>query len=398
MKMQVRAVLILIAALAIMGLSGCGHYNCGSGANFGSDSCTPSGSGLGGGGTGGTSSGTVFSYLVVEGGGVGMVADSLDLSTNTFEEAPGFVVPPLPQTNVFSGGTVVVNQKFLYIPFTDGTVYGFVIDGTSGALTAVPNNPYIAGTSGGTSITSDPAGRFLFVSDAVTGNIASFTISSTDGSLTSAGPPFPAGILPAQITTDGQGKFLYASEGASGTEVAALAINQSTGALSAVTNSPFLFPMSMVVGENSGKYILGVTGQTAAIHVFAINSQTGAIAEVTNSPFTTASVVGSLVVHPTGVFVYTVDGFSNPIEGYSFNTSTGALAALGSSPFVGINLNAAEFDQSGLFLFGASEGSVSFAYGPYAVDTASGLISAPAFGLLGYPGSHFAVSDLTVAP
>src|ERR1700688_1902081 len=72
MKMQVRAVLMLIVTLATMGLAGCGHYNCATSANFGSNNaCTPTNSGGGGNG-----SGIVFSYLLVEsGGGASMVAD-----------------------------------------------------------------------------------------------------------------------------------------------------------------------------------------------------------------------------------------------------------------------------------------------------------------------------------
>jgi len=48
MTMRLRGVLMLLAGLAVMGLASCGHYTCGAG--FGVSTCTPSGSGLGGGG------------------------------------------------------------------------------------------------------------------------------------------------------------------------------------------------------------------------------------------------------------------------------------------------------------------------------------------------------------
>ena len=395
MTMRVRGFLMLVAGLAVIGLASCGHYTCGAG--FGSSTCTSSGPPSLGGGGGNGASGTVFAYLLAEtGASDGMAADTLSLSANTFQEASAFVAPPLPLGLPLDGGTVVVNltsQKYLYIPFNNGTVYGYAIDGATGALTSVPGSPYTV--LGGTSITSNPAGTLLFVSDFGTGDISVFNISPTDGSLTAVnGSPFPSGILAAQIATDGLGKYLYVTEGLGGAHVAALAINQ--GALSTVIGSPFTFSMSKVLGENSGKYLLGITGVDSHLYVFGINAQTGAISEI-GLPLT-QSIPVDLAVSPNGTFVYTFDGLSLPMEGYQLNTSTGAVTVLTESPFTGVNLNAGQFDQSGKFLFGVAEGKVAIDFGPYGADTSTGVISAPTFGLLGFPGGGFAVSDLNSAP
>jgi len=122
MTIPVRGFLMLMAVLAIMSLAGCDHYDCNSGATFGSSSCTPSGSGLGG---GGSASGIAFAYLLGDGS---MIADELDLGTNTFQEDTSFVVPPVSPTGAATGGTVVVSkgtQKYLYVPFNDGKLYGY---------------------------------------------------------------------------------------------------------------------------------------------------------------------------------------------------------------------------------------------------------------------------------
>ena len=37
------------------------------------------------------------------------------------------------------------NGRFLYAPAANGLLYGFAIDGTSGALTAVPGGPFATG-------------------------------------------------------------------------------------------------------------------------------------------------------------------------------------------------------------------------------------------------------------
>ncbi len=399
MTMRVRGFLMLVAGMAAIGLTGCGHYTCGAG--FGSSTCTSNGPpSLGGGGNG--ASGTVFAYLLSEtGSSDGMAADTLSLSANTFQEPTAFVAPPLPLGLPLDGGTVVVNlpnQKYLYIPFNDGTVFGYAIDGTTGALTSVPFSPVTA--IGGTSITSNPAGTLLFISDFGTGDISVFNISQTDGSLSAvSGSPFPSGILAAQIATDGLGKYLYVTSGLGGTQVAALAIG-STGALSAVIGSPFTFSMSKVLGENSGKYMVGITGVDSHLYVFGITAQTGALSEI-GLPLTQSIPVDlavSPVASPNGSFVYAFDGLSLPMEGYELNASTGALTVLTDSPFTGVNLNAGQFDQSGKFLFGVAEGQVAIDFGPYGADTSTGVISAPKFGTLGFPGGGFAVSDLNDAP
>ncbi len=82
MKMQVRVLLSVLVALALMFLAACGgSYNCA--VTFGSSSCTPTGSGFGGGGTGGTGGGggggtapVAFAYAVDQNG----FMDGYDLS------------------------------------------------------------------------------------------------------------------------------------------------------------------------------------------------------------------------------------------------------------------------------------------------------------------------------
>lgn len=384
---------MLTVTLAIMGLASCGHFICSQGATFGNATCSSTGSG--GGGLNGT--GTVYAYLLSEvGASDGMAADVLDLSANSFEVTNSFVAPPLPSTTTLDGGTVVVNltgQKYLYIPFHNGTLYGYAIDGTSGALTSRPGSPY--SVLGGTSIAANPAGTFLFVGDSASGDISVFSISATDGSLTAVGSPFASGIAAAQLTTDGLGKYLYATA-SGGAQVAAMSIG-STGALTLVSGSPFNFTMSKVLGENSGQYLLGISGFDNAIHVFAIDSS-GAISEITNSPFATASIPENMVVSPNGNFVYAFDGLSTAMEGYSLNLSSGALTAVSTSPFTGVNLEVGQFDQSGLYLFGVAEGDVAADFGPYAADPTTGIISPATFVTLGFPGGSFAISDLNDAP
>jgi 6-phosphogluconolactonase len=390
MTKQVRASFIAIVALAVMGLASCDHYVCSSGATFGNTTCASGTTTVSG------NTGTVFTYMLAEeGASDGMAANELDLGTNSFQEATSFVAPTLPSTIVFDGGTVVVSTAFVYAAFRNGTVYGYTINGATGALTNIPGIPYSA--SGGSCIAADPGGNFLFVGDSVSGEISAFTINSTTGALTAvAGSPFASGIAAAQMATDGQGKYLYVTAGTNGTQVAAFAITPTTGVLTAITNSPFALSVSQLVGENTGKYMLGIDGVSSAIRVFSITS--GAISDVAGSPFATVSAPVNIVMAPSGNFVYALDGLSLPMEGYSLSTSSGILTAVQDSPFTGINLDLAQFDQSGSFLFGVSEGPVAAEFAPYAVNSSSGVITTTTYEPAGFPCGSFAVTDLSDAP
>jgi 6-phosphogluconolactonase len=396
-----RAQLTLSLVLASMWMAGCGHYTCG--ATFGGGStCTPSGGGPGtggGGGGGGKGSGPTAFFYFLDGLGVNMGEDTL--SAGTFTNISSFVAPPLPAGPLTVGGSVAVNKKFIYIPFSNNTVFGYSV-GSTGVLTSVPNSPYTA--SGGASASSDPAGHFLFVSDFNSGVITVFAVNTNDGSLTQVvGSPFPSGLSRVAMTAaDGQGKFLFATEGTGGAAVAAFTINQLTGALSPVTGSPFAFNMSEVMGETSGKFLLGITGQTdfnssvgdKHIYVFSIAS-TGAIAAVAGSPFATTSSPLNFTVHPSGAWVYTFNedvlGGPDPIEGYQIGTS-GALTALSTSPFATLKALDGQFEQTGQELFAIGVLSSTGIVTPYSTDTTTGALT-DTLQPLGYPNSGFALTD-----
>ncbi len=173
MTMRVRAVLMVMVALAMMGLAGCDHYNCNSGATFGSSSCTA-------GGGGSTNNGqTALVYFA--GGADELALAGLNVAgSGTFEPVSSFVSPSLPTGVV---GMATVNQLYLYVALANENVYGFSIDATTGALTPLTNSPYTVGALGTVnSVAVDPTGRFLFV--AGIGGVSVFSVNSTNGELT----------------------------------------------------------------------------------------------------------------------------------------------------------------------------------------------------------------------
>lgn len=395
--MRVRALLSLLLLLATMFLANCGGgYTCN--ATFGASTCTPSSGGLGsgGGGTGGTGGGgggggtgpTAFAYTIDENGTIdGYV---LNTSAATFAAISGYQAPTV-TVNGGGLGMVVAQSQFLYAAIgTANSIYGWSIDSTTGALTAVPGSPYVAPFLAFVSLTgfnqlsmiTNPAGTLLFIADAGDDEIWVYQIGS-GGALTAvAGSPFSTGtVSPTNLAIDGLGLYLYATSGTvlhegttSGIAAFSIGSGGSLGTLAPVVGSPFIFPVPMwaLQGEPSGTLMIGISGESIAagatvddksLYVYSIQpsgTAPGALAEVTGSPFATTYPPFNIAVQPNsknGEFVYSFGvndsalGY-DPIEGYSIDTTTGALASIMGSPFSGVTSPLwGQFDQTGDYLF-----------------------------------------------
>lgn len=387
MKIVSRALLSLLVVMATMFLANCGgHYFCD--VTF-SGGCTSSGGGLGstGGGTGGGGGGstpTAFVFAIDQLGTIDSY--TLSESAGTFAASSNYTAPTVP-ANDGGVGMAVAQSQFLYAGFgSAGQLYGWSIS-SSGALTAISGSPYSAaflgevglGASQAEMIT-DPTGSYLFFADSLQGQIYVYTIGSGGVLTLVTGSPFalPTGFQPMNMATDGLGKYLYAVNGNfdthTGTEIAAFVIGTGTsaGVLTAVTGSPFTYPMWLVKGEPSGQFLVGTTGNCAAtgtgfsgvdddhLYVFSITqsgTSAGAIAPVSNSPFSTVYSPYAIAVqsNASGNLIYsfsvndTATGF-NPTEGYSIS-DTGTLTADANSPFSNLGEGTwGQFDQSGAVL------------------------------------------------
>jgi len=84
----------------------------------------------------------------------------------------------------------------------------------------------------------DPTGKFAYVANNGSNNVSAYTIDPTTGALTAiTGSPFSAGSLPQAVAVDPTGKFAYVAN--RGGNVSAYTIDPSTGALKQVPHSPF---------------------------------------------------------------------------------------------------------------------------------------------------------------
>jgi 6-phosphogluconolactonase len=425
MTMRVRAVLMLLVALATIGLASCDHYNCSTGPIL-SGSCTASATGLGSGGT--TGSATAAFVFVSDGAGTGTAGTidgyTLNTTASTFAATPSYTAPSTPLLD--SGvGMVVAQAQFLYTGFAStNQIFGWSI-GADGTLTAVNGSPYsvsfmdfVPAGFGTQSIITNPAGTLLFFST-FQDNIYVYQIGSGGVLTAAAGSPFSAPFS-GNLATDGLGKYLYITDANdhAGSQIAAYSIGTS-GSLTAVQGSPFAFPMWQVQGDPTGKFLIGTTGHSVALngtdddhlYVFGITqagtnvTNAGAIAPVTGSPFATQFSPLSIAVqsNTSGNLVYSFgladsDLAFNPVEGYELG-STGTLTLASGSPFSDATVgDLGQLDQSGAFLFvyggifNTSTNTITYQLGAFDVGS-GGTLTQPTSTLTLPAGGFFAVTD-----
>jgi 6-phosphogluconolactonase len=386
MKVWNRSLLLMLAAVAMLGWAGCGG-GCptnslnSSGSSAGSTggvstSGTACGSGTPGGGSGTGTTAALLYYL-----GTNDILGASLSTTGTFATLSGTTPPTLASS--VGKDMVIVNKTFLYFPQSDSlTVQAFSINHSTGALTSISGSPFPV--AGADSITSDPLGRFLFVGNDTTGQISVFQINSTTGVLVAApGSPFTAFNLDFVhlLAVDGTGNFLYAGQGLPTLPVYAFSIDQNTGALSQAVGSPFILGVAGVRTDFTGKFAIGLTGNTGDNHlyVFAIDSTTGALSTVNNSPFATVAATPlNLRIHPSSRFVYSFGLDSNSadaaIEGFTIDPSSGALTPLANSPFTTLPIVAdCKWDQGGGEAFCSSVASSVFSV--FTTSTSTGTLT-----------------------
>src|SRR6201988_4871121 len=97
-------------------------------------------------------------------------------------------------------------NQYAYVAIADsGQVFGYRLNATNGNLTALEGSPFPGG-DGLSSITADPAGRFLYATNQyapTNADVSGFRIDRATGRLTpTQGSPFSAGAGASAIALD----------------------------------------------------------------------------------------------------------------------------------------------------------------------------------------------------
>jgi 6-phosphogluconolactonase len=250
------------------------------------------------------------------------------------------------------------------------------IDSKTGALSSAVG---IAGPANSLGLTG-VNGQYLYASDTSGALVFGYAINQTNGALTTlTGSPFTTGVpsSPAGLgaSPGGATGFLYAADGDT---IDGFSVSPSTGLPSTVTGSPFSSGTNVwLVVDPFGKYLYS-SDQDAPGGVLAFTiDATGALTMVAGSPFTIPgqTVSNSLPVGivDTGTFVYVALSATNQIAAFAIVSGTGALTPVPGSPFsTGANPDLLVVGRgSFLYALNASDHTIS----GYSINQTSGVLT-----------------------
>jgi 6-phosphogluconolactonase len=313
-------------------------------------------------------------------------AYAVDQNTNAvfgFKVGANGALTPLAQPSFATGSgpngvAVDSSGRFMYVVnLLSNNVSGYAI-GTDGTLKPVPGSPFAAGSGPGW-VTIDPTGRFLYVANCADlcsgsgqGSVSGYAINKTTGALVAVpGSPFTADQVPYAVAIDPTGSFAYVANYRSST-ISVFKIDQCSGSLWSSTQSVptgGTSPLALTLDPH-GRFLF--VGNTASNNVsaFAVGSN-GTLTAAPGSPFATGLYGGGVAVDSSGEFVYVTAGYQ--VLGYSIGTG-GALVPLAGSPYVAPGfLDTLTLDRSGHYLYGAATYSGVAAY---TIDPTTGNLAA----------------------
>jgi len=260
-------------------------------------------------------------------------------------------------------------------------------------------------------VTVDPTGRFVYVANFDSNNVSTFAINPTSGVLSSLGAT-AAGTQPQGALVDPSGHFLYVANTGSD-DVSSYAIHPDTGVLTALATVSGRSGAALALANGAAPvtytptfaYVANTNGgnTTGSVSAFGINAGTGALSAVSGSPFasgwnTQGLALGLSPFHPDyGPYLY-VANYNPTLTGFKL-AADGALSQLNGSPYAaptGHYAYGSVVDPTGRFVYYANynnggPGSVS----GYSLDALDGH-------LVPMSGSPFAAGNgttvLTIDP
>jgi 6-phosphogluconolactonase len=269
------------------------------------------------------------------------------------------------------GVVIDPSNTFLYLPDGPDAV-GYRI-APNGALQSLKGSPFTL--DAGSTIAFTPNGQFAY------SNLGGeFSLNTTTGALTQFGTAGTNGDNDDVAITP-SGAFVYIL-GYGDKSVSAFAVDQTSGALTEISGSPFPTGGSDALYSEAispnGQFLFVttyMTGNSGFTNVFSINASTGALTQVSGSPF--ASPGGNTVVDSTGQFLYVA---GENLAAYSINSTTGFLTPLPGSPYsLPAPANAFTFDPTGKFLYVSLVATATYAGVPgivtYSLNSSTGALT-----------------------
>ena len=174
------------------------------------------------------------------------------------------------------------------------------------------------------------------------------------------------------------GGFVHAASIKSN-NIAAFAIDSSSGALTAIAGSPFSArePTSLTI-DPAGRFLYATNLGANTVSIFSIDPSTGALTSVGQA--STDALLNGVALSPSGQVAYAANVGSNSVQAYSVNSTTGMLTPVGSAVATGVSPEVVQVDPSGKFLYVAVLGSSGVAGAVYGfnISASSGALTSMA--------------------
>jgi 6-phosphogluconolactonase (cycloisomerase 2 family) len=216
----------------------------------------------------------------------------------------------------------------------------------NGTLLEIPGSPFLTGGDGflgglyaATSIAT--VDHFLYAANLSSNTISGFSINASTGALTAVpDSPFATGGGYSLASTP-DNKFLIAANAAN---ITVYMVNLN-GALTQVAGSPFRAgdggldqPIGIKITPN-GKFLAVAYPNVHKLRIFRI-SETGELSPVVGSPFTTAGTASSVECNCANTLLYAGEANANSTKVDAFSLGPdGFLSPIPGSPFIGPGLS-----------------------------------------------------------
>lgn len=287
---------------------------------------------------------------------------------------------------------------FVFVTASKGTTQGvgqisvFAVDSQSGALSQVPDSPFISGGRNPVAEVTGADSKNLYVANELDNTIVQFKIGS-DGKLYSTHTVNTPGSEPTALAVSPDGKFLFVLDnfrpnspvftdlnpGPGGLVVFPLDATGNFGTPVANGNTNFwplpFQPTSInVLANGKSLYVVSRTGSVpgtnGVVTGFSIGSG-GVLLDLPGSPFTAGTSPNAIASDPTSRFVYVTDGASNQIIAYGVTPNGTLVPTVNGPTTTGGFPDAVTVDPRGLFVYVANYNDPSV--WAYAIDQATGV-------------------------
>jgi len=237
---------------------------------------------------------------------------------------------------------------------------------------------------------------FLYVTNAADNTLSAYNVDANTGALTAIGTLTATGVSPHAILgiennypDPDDKRYVYVGNEDSN-DISAFAVNDTTGALTAVPGSPFAAGTDPQAMASDGSSLYVANAGSDNVYVYNIDVNTGTLAK--SSTFATGKNPTSIVLGGSNSdFFYVANhGGSNDISAFRYQD----LMPVSGSPFpAGGNPLSLAFGAGGKFLYSANPDATNPSISGFSIDPISGVLSPLSGSPFPLPVSHYMASD-----